>query len=144
MTKVNGYKSLNIGEIHNLFIGLSALEKDDNVKLTGAVRLKIAIDLNRCRPVAEAYETARAKMFAEISKRFAERIAAAEAKGPTQAKPTIAEHELERVLEDQKMRAEVGHVELRTLVQSDLRLEENPRITGAMIAMILPVLEGIE
>lgn len=144
LAEANGHTNpISMGDIHNLYIGLTTLEKDESVKLTGEVRLKVAINLNRLRPYAEAYETARTKVFAEIGKRYARAAAETEGKGSA-VKLTVAEHECERADEDQKLRRKEEHVELRSLLQSDLRLEENPRITGAMMALIFPILEGVE
>jgi len=53
------------GQLHNLFLGLSALDADE-VKLVPDVRLNIAININKVTPFAAAYERASRRLLADL------------------------------------------------------------------------------
>jgi anti-sigma28 factor (negative regulator of flagellin synthesis) len=124
---------LSVGQIHDLYLGLSMLEQAPDVKLTGDVRIRIAIDINKLKPIASAYERARTRTFADLQK---------QATGAT--KKSDAEVQSELVEENEKIRGEEHELELRTFLKTDLRLDDNPKITGAMMAQIWPVLEQFD
>lgn len=127
---------LTIGRIHDLYAALSRLEEAPEIKLAGEVRLKVAININALRPNAEAYERTRTRSIADL-------YAANRGLGPSERK-TEPEIQADAMDANHAMREETADLELRTLLKADLRLEDNPKITGAMLAALVPIVEGIE
>lgn len=125
---------LTTGEIHTAYVGLTNLEQDQAVRLSGDVRMKIAIDRNRLEPIAVAYERARTRAFADL----------VAANREAQAKKSEAEIQAELAEQDATLRQQDNDVEVKTLLRSDLRLDDNPRITGVLLSQIMPILEGVE
>jgi len=127
---------LTIGALHNLVLGLNAVENVPDVKLAGTVRLAIAINVNLLRPHAEAYERARTRSVAQLYKDNRDD------KG--RAQRTDAEIQADAMDADAEARKlEAGEFELRMLTTSNLSLEANPKITGGMIAQLAPVITDL-
>ena len=128
---------LTTGNLHSLFVGLIALEDGETLKLTGDVRLKIAINRNLIEPYAAAYERARNRVAADLMK--------ANRALPDKVRRSQNEIEVDLADVDVKMREKEEDVEkIKTLLKSELRLEDNLKITGAILAQIMPILDGVE
>lgn len=124
---------LTTGVAHDLLLGLFAIESTAETKLAGEVRMKIAIDINILKAIAGPYERARAQTYADIVTRMG---------GWTK----VREAGLDRIVEaemieaDRAMRDSEQELALQTFLKSDLRLDDNPKISGAILAQIMPVL----
>ena len=117
-----------LGQAHALLVGLNAVDRDEKTKLGAQARLAIAININRLTPVVAAYEKARNALLIEIV-----------GEGPvTQLK------EARFAAADSGLREQEEGFELRRIGKAELRLDDNPRITGALIAMLAPILTDID
>lgn len=118
---------LTTGRIHDLLIGLYAIENTVDTKLAGEVRLKIAININAIKPVATIYESSRTKAYHRIVKGTQERT----------------EVDAAMIDADQELRAVEYDINVCTLVKDDLRLDDNPKITGAIVAQVMPIITDL-
>ena len=124
---------LSIGTAHALFLGLAAIEGGADVKVSADVRLAIAINMNKLRPTAEAYERARTRSLATL---YAVNRGA-------DGRPLRCDAELQAdaLDADAAMRsAESDELELRTILKADLRLADNAKITGVVLAQVAPII----
>ena len=118
---------LSLGLAHSLFVALSAVDRDEKTKLDGKTRIAIAIDLNLLQPHITAYERVRAQRLREVAGSRVDAIKEAEFAG---ADAELRDSEIE-----------VGS--LKQMSIAELKLDDNPRITGAMVAMLAPVLSDL-
>jgi hypothetical protein len=119
---------LSIGKAHSLLVGLNAVDRDDKTKLNGDTRLALAININRLQPVVAAYEKARNAVLTET----------------VGEGPLTAVKEAQFSAADSDLRDKEEEFDLRRIAKADLRLEDNPRITGGLIAMLAPMLIDLE
>jgi hypothetical protein len=117
---------LAIGSAHSLFVALTSVDRDDKTKLDGKTRIAIAIDINLLQPHVAAYERVRGERQREIM---------ASESGPAQGAAFVEA--------DAQLREAEVEVALRQFATAELKLDDNPRITGAMIAMLAPVLSDL-
>lgn len=128
---------LTTGQVHDLFVAFSLLDREEDLKLTPDVRLKIAININLVKPHAEAYERVRTRALADVNRDN-------RARDP---KERLSEPELQSdyAEKDAALRAAPAEVAgLKTLLKPDLRLDDNPKIGGMILARLWPILDGIE
>lgn len=128
---------LTIGQIHDLYVGLTLLDRDETVKLSADVRLKLAIDQNLIKPFADAYERSRTRALADLNM----------TNRKLEAKDQRSNAELEADFADanQELRAKPQDLEgVKTLARVDLKLDENSKVGGGLLARLLPILEKIE
>lgn len=110
-----------------LFSALRSLDTSDTVRLSGQTRLDIARNINRLLPEVEAFERAVAAKRREIKPGEAN-IAANNA--------IVAEMEA--------MGAATIELKLFSLDHTKMNLDDNPRITGDMIAALVPILKDFD
>lgn len=128
---------LTLGQAHAVMAGLAALENIPDIKLDGATRLSIAINVNRLKPSVEAYERARLKTAAGLY--------AANRKPDGSTIRSEAEVQCDALEQDAAARVqETDDMPLKTIAKGDLKLSENPKITGAIIAQLMPILTDID
>jgi hypothetical protein len=118
--------NLPVGIFYELAVGLGALDQQLE-KVAPDVRLKIGLNLSRLRPIADAYERARGRISADL----------------VQSDKSDVVKQAEFGEANAKLRNELESVELRKLLKSDLRLDDNPRVTGATLSLIWPILDGV-
>lgn len=126
--------NLTVGQVHDLFVALGALEQND-VRLVGRTRLDIAININLLKPVAESYEGTRLRAFADVEN------------AARDAAPKVGPNEMQARMVTQNIdmrNAPVAIESLRPLKIADLKLDENPKISGALLAHLAPLFEGME
>ena len=127
---------LTVGQIHNLYVGLTVLERNDKLKLTPDTRFKMAINLNVLEPVANGYERARTRALADLYRD--------NRKLEDKKQRTEAEIQADLADADAGLRAKTEEVELRMLSRTDLKLDENETLLHATLARLLPLVEGLE
>jgi len=127
---------LTVGQIHNLYVGLTVLERNDKLKLTPDTRFKMAINLNVLEPVANGYERARTRALADLYRD--------NRKLEDKKQRTEAEIQADLADADAGLRAKKEEVELRMLSRTDLKLDENETLLHATLARLLPLVEGLE
>jgi hypothetical protein len=115
-----------MGLAHSLFVALSAVDRDEKTKLDGKTRLAVAIDINLLAPHVTAYERLRGQRQREIMEG-----------AQSQLQNAVL---IEADAELREAEIEVG---LKPFPVAELKLDDNPRITGAMIAMLAPVLSDL-
>jgi len=120
---------IKIGTAQTLLGGLMNLEKDEKTKL-GDSRFPIAINIERLRPVVAAYESAAQKRMAEMLE-----DSAPEERELIQLRFAEA---------DAGLRDEEVEIDLKTIERKGLKLDDNTRITGAMLAQIAPMISDFE
>jgi len=127
---------LTTGIIHDFYAKASMLEKDDAVKLSGEIRFKIGLNLNRMREIAAVYELSRNRSMADIYK----------ANRELEPKDRRSDPELQADFMDMnaKLRAIEHDLNLKTILKGDLRLDDNPKIGGSVIEVLIPFMDGIE
>lgn len=119
---------LTIGKAHSLLVGLNAVDRDDKTRLNGDTRLALAININRLQPIVAAYEKARNAVLAET----------------VGDGPLTAVKEAQFSAADSDLRDKEEEFDLKRISKADLRLEDNPRITGGLIAMLAPMLIDLD
>jgi hypothetical protein len=119
---------LAIGTAHSLFVALSSVDRDDKTRLDGKTRIAIAIDINLLQPHVTAYERVRGQRQREIIGE-GERVGALQNAALLEADAELREQEIE--------------VTLKAFAVAELKLDDNVRITGAMLAMLAPVLSDL-
>ncbi len=119
---------LTIGRAHSLLVGLNAVDRDDKTKLNGDTRLALAININRLQPIVAAYEKARNAVLTET----------------VGDGPLTALKEAQFSAADSDLREQEEEFDLKRISKADLRLEDNPRITGGLIAMLAPMLIDLD
>ncbi len=119
---------LTIGKAHSLLVGLNAVDRDDKTRLNGDTRLAFAININRLQPIVAAYEKARNAVLAET----------------VGDGPLTAVKEAQFSAADSDLRDKEEEFDLKRISKADLRLEDNPRITGGLIAMLAPMLIDLD
>ena len=124
---------LTLGSAHSLLIALTAVDRDEKCRIDGRTRIAIAIDINLLQPPLAAYEKVRAQKLCEIM------IGAADS-GGGKIDPI---REAEFSAADAELRDGEIELNLKPFSVADLKLDDNPRITGAMIAMLAPVLSDL-
>ena len=117
---------LSLGRAHSLLLGLSAVDRDEKCRIDGKTRIAIAIDINLLQPHVAAYEKVQARKLRDI---------AGEQLDPLK--------EAEFAAADAELRESEVEINLKPFSIADLKLDDNPRITGAMIAMLAPVLSDL-
>jgi hypothetical protein len=117
---------LTLGRAQSLMIALTAVDRDEKCRLDGRTRIAIAIDINLLQPHVAAYEKVRAQKLREIM---------AEGVNPVK--------EAEFAAADAELRESEVELALKQFALGDLKLDDNPRITGAMIAMLAPALSDL-
>ena len=117
---------LSLGRAHSLLVGLIAVDRDEKSRIDGKTRIAIAIDINLLQPHVAAYEKVRARKLREI---------VGEQLDPLK--------EAEFAAADAELRESEFEIALKPFSIADLKLDDNPRITGAMIAMLGPVLSDL-
>lgn len=127
---------LSLGAIHDLYVGLNMLERDEKLKLIADVRIKIAVNISRLKPLAAAYERAGARARADLQ------AANRELEGKAQRSDAELAADFADINED--LRNKVEDVDLKTFVRKDLRLDENDKIGGITLAQLLPIIDGLE
>lgn len=132
---------LTVGQIHNIFIGLSAL--DQQLEKAGPdVRMKIGINLSRARPIAEAFEKAQQGSIAQLSAAAADRpVDPPETNAGAQARQSKLQNDMMDAIVS--LRAAEEEVEIRVFQKADLNLDENPRVSGDTISRLMPIIEGL-
>ncbi len=128
---------LPIGTLHELFAGLQVVDTADGTTLAGEVRLSIAINLNKLRPLIEAYERTRQRTYLDISKKI---LGDNERETPAQREKLQATF----ATENDKLRAGEHDVDLERIDVADLKLDENTKINSATLAQLMPILDGVE
>lgn len=125
---------LTYGQIHEAFLGLTALDHDD-IKLSGETHMSVAINLNAFKPYTIAYEKARFRTLADLNERN---------RGlPEKDRRSDAELQADFADADLAMRdKEVEVNEARKILKSDLRMSDNAKIRGGTIARLMPLLDG--
>jgi len=121
---------ITIGTAQRLLGGLMALERDEKTKL-GEARIKIALNMVRLQPVVEAYERASQARQKQLL---------SEATGNAE----VALAHMQHGEDDAVYRAQEESIDLKTITMADLKLSDNPRITGAMLAQIAPIISDFE
>ena len=131
---------LTIGQIHNIFVGLTALDQQLE-KAVPAVRLKIGINLNRVRPIAEAFEKAQQRSIAQLSTEAATKQSGCppETSAEVQARQSNLQNDMMDAIVG--LRAAEEEIEVKTFQQAELNLDENPRVSGDTISRLMPVLD---
>lgn len=127
---------LTIGTSYDLYTALSRLEEGKEIKLGGECRLKIAINLNVLRPGAEAFERARSRSIADM---LAENRALASELRRSEAEMSADALEMVYVMREQTV-----DVALRPLLKAEINLDANPAISGAMMALLQPILPDLD
>lgn len=127
---------LTTGHAHDLYAALITLDREDTLKFTADVRLKIATNINLLAPQAGAYERARVRVAADLN--AANRVL------PAEARRSDAELQADLAEGDASMRAAEVEVELKTFTRPDLKLDENQKLGGATLARLMPAIEGLE
>lgn len=127
---------LTVGKIHDLYVGLTMLERDDKIKLAGETRFKMAINLNLLQPIAAAYEIARTCEHADVQKKH---------RGP-EPRDRISDEEIEAEMaaKNGMLRGREEEITLRMLKKDDLKLDDNQTLGHVTLAKILPIVEGGE
>ena len=118
---------LSLGSAHSLLIGLTAVDRDEKCRIDGKTRIAIAIDINLLQPHVAAYEKVRARKLREIAGEQLDSL-----------------KEAEFAAADAELRESEFEIALKPFSIADLKLDENPRITGAMIAMLAPALNDLD
>ena len=120
-----------LGEFLDIFIGVQQLDSQLE-KIAPATRFKIGILLNKLKPLGVAYDQAHAQ-------------AAKNASTPIDGKPVdqVTAHS-NLMTEIAKLRAVESEINVPTLLKSELRMDENPKISGVALSMVLSVLRGFE
>ena len=101
-------------------------------KLAPATRFKLAIMLNKLRPLAVAYDQAHAQAAKNANVQV-------DGKAPD---PITAHANL--LAEISALRAEEHDINLPTLLKTELKMEENPKVNGMALSQVLPVIEGLD
>lgn len=121
---------LTIGQIHDVVSGMTSLE-DPEVKLSGDLVLTIAINLNKMRGIAAAYEQARARIMSDLIKNSVN---------------SRNNHEIESEFleEDKKLRDKEEDVEgAKAIDIKSLDLNNNPKVRPLVVARLMPILTGV-
>jgi hypothetical protein len=113
---------IKVGDAYNLLIALNAIDSHPTTKLSGPTRFAFAVNINVLKPAALAFERARDLSRSgfdalDILSRQAS-ISAADA--------VLTDKELELALE--------------RISKADLRIDDNERVTGQMIAALAPII----
>lgn len=124
---------LTVGAIHDIFLALTMMDRDEGTKFSADVRFKIGINWNLARPIAEAYERARNRALAGIN--------AADRTLPEGTRRSDAELQADFAEADSGLRAASEDVSLRMFTRPDLKLDENLKIGGIMLARLAPIIE---
>lgn len=119
---------LTLGTAHGLLIGMNAIDRDDKTRLAAETRMTIAININRLQPVMAAYEKARNALMIEI----------------VGEGPITPLKEAQFAAADGGLRERAEEFELKRIAKAELRLDDNPRITGGLIAMLAPILTDLD
>lgn len=106
---------------------LRTIDQAETVKLPGQLRFDIARNIDRLLPDVNAYEKAIGAKHREMQS------------GPEHAAANNA-----IIAEIEKMSEAEVDVKLRKLAHLDFRLDDNPRITGDMIASLAPILRDFD
>lgn len=110
------------GDAYNLLVALNTVDQDARTKLSGTTRFAIALNINLLRPSMLAFERAREA-----------------ARAPFAALAPLAQ-QAEISKADQPLFDEELEVDLRRFTKAELRLDDNERITGQMIASLAPII----
>lgn len=121
---------ITVGQAHGLFVGLSQLDKEAE-KLSGATRLKIAINLNLLQPVAAAYERTSQKALVSLNAQ--------------EPKLTTLEVQAKFAEENEKSIAVTVDLGLKKLsMKEDIKLDDEPKVSSSTISQLLPLVTGVE
>lgn len=117
----------------NLYAALAKIGPDNkDVKLAAEVWIKVAINKNKLQPLVADIEATRMRVFADAI-RLAEGEKASQAE--LEARGTKAMYEFGKLT--------LATGKLKTFVQKDLRLDDNPVIC-ALLAELMPVIDDIK
>lgn len=125
---------LTVGQSHSLYLAIATIERDaEHYKLAAEVWLKLAINSNALRPIAEGYERGRQRTLADLYR------------ANRDMKPEERRHEAEiqaDMLEkdDAERVKEIDVPQLKTFLQPELRVSDNPKI-GSVISRLLPIID---
>lgn len=148
MTKATSPKNgaddmtLATGVIYRLWSALDAIENSSDIKLAADVRFKVAINVSRLHPMASAYERARAGMVSQAYGEARESLGKdwpAERPMPLEAEARVQSSIIEQ---DHQLLSVMSSVELRTLLRSDLRLDDNSK--KIKLSALLPIIDDAE
>lgn len=125
-----------LGQIDDAFAGLTVLNNEESIKLTSEACIKVAINSNLLKPIVQGHNIARFKYIAELNKKN-------RGLGDSE-KRTNAELEADLAVWEETERAKEHDIDVRTFLKADLRLADNPKINGGVIAKLWPILEGMD
>lgn len=126
-----------IGQIYDLYIGFTLLDRDESLKLSADTRLKLAININLLKPFAEAYERSRTRVLSDLN--LVNRKLGAE------EKRSEAELQADFADANEALRAATQDIDdLKMLARTDLKLDENTKISASLLARLLCIVEKIE
>lgn len=114
-----------------ILIGLQQLDQQLE-KVNPEVRLKIAILINKLRPLGDAFDRTQSRLVQDVNKQF-------DGQPPN---PALTNALLTEGVA--KLRDEECEIDLKALDKRDLKLDDNPKVNALTLANILPILEGYE
>ena len=133
--------TLAIGDIFNLWAALSAMERDEALKLDAETRLEVAININRLLPLATAYERARAAIAPSLYREAREKMPTGYPIDKPLPNDIEAEVNAKVIEQDQKLRERTEDVPLCLFSLAVLRIADNPKIR---LSSLLPIISDAE
>lgn len=110
-----------------ILVALRGVDNNEAIKLSGMTRLDIARNINRLMPVVVDYEKVIQRRHRDMQPGDANRAA-----------NSVISADIEKVAERS------GEYDLIEIEPANLRLDDNPRITGDMIAALAPILKDFD
>jgi hypothetical protein len=120
-----------VGELVGVLVGLQQLDQQLE-KAAPEVRLKIAIMINRLRPIGEAFDRTQSGLVREAN---------TEVNGKPVNQSLISSIISEGLADARAVCVE--NFDIGKLTKEELKLADNPKVNGLTLANILPILDGV-
>lgn len=129
---------LNVGIAADLYSGLVSLDALD-LKLSAEVRLKLAVNMDKLKPIVRKFEVRNNKILADLQAKARQANAGSDRPVVTEAQIMADFADRIEAVKDEEVELKLWRIELKSLA-----LETNTRLRPQVLANLMPILSGVE